>query len=211
MTDLLTISNFKKYLLQAITEPLPGKAAQVLMSPSSRVNPLSMEQRDDAVKSGVLLLLYPKNDETFICFMRRTSDGHAHSGQISFPGGKAEKFDKDITETALRETYEEIGVEPNRIQVIGQLTDLYIPLSNFLVKPVLGIMDCTPIFKINKAEVSYIIEVPLSVFFDQNTRKEKEMKRNGYKFTAPYYEIGKDHIWGASSMIMSELVEILKQ
>ena len=211
MTLLSDITLLKQYLMRAISAKLPGESAHLQMIPSSRVHPKEIIQREDAKKSGVLLLLYPKNDEIYICFIRRTSDGYAHSGQISFPGGKAEPSDKNIIATALRECHEEVGVNPKEIQVIGKMTNLYIPVSNFMVNPILGITNKTPNFTINKSEVAYMIEVPLYTFLDNTIRKEKEMRKDGYTFSAPYYEIGEDHIWGASSMIMSELIQILKK
>jgi 8-oxo-dGTP pyrophosphatase MutT (NUDIX family) len=135
-----------------------------------------------------------------------------HSGQISFPGGKVETTDKDFEATALRETFEEIGVKPEAIEIIGQLTDFYISPSNFLVKVFAGYTLQKPAFIPDKKEVQSILEVDIDEFFDSNNIAEKEFYSTSRKTAvfAPCYLVNGLEIWGATAMMLSEMLDILK-
>jgi 8-oxo-dGTP pyrophosphatase MutT (NUDIX family) len=134
-----------------------------------------------------------------------------HSGQISFPGGKVETTDKDFKATALRETFEEIGVKPEAIEIIGQLTDFYISPSNFLVKVFAGYTLQKPVFIPDKKEVQSILVVDIDEFYDSNNIAEKEFYSTSRKTSvfAPCYLVNGMEIWGATAMMLRELLDVL--
>jgi 8-oxo-dGTP pyrophosphatase MutT (NUDIX family) len=131
---------------------------------------------------------------------------------MSFPGGKQEPNDADITQTALRETNEEIGIDPSHIRIIGHLSELYIPPSNFLVYPSVGVMKEEATFKKQDDEVEEIVEIPLSFFLDKNSRSTTKIKVMGNSTVdVPAYVYGRYTIWGATAIMMSEFVYLLTE
>jgi 8-oxo-dGTP pyrophosphatase MutT (NUDIX family) len=208
---MFTINDFIVTLSNRLLDELPGKKAQLLMTSSSRMMNSSFFKRISR-KSSVMILLYPDNEVIKTVFIQRPKYAGVHSGQISLPGGKHEKSDKDNAETALRETFEEVGVEQSKIKIIGRLTELYIPPSNYIVYPFVGFSDIKPIFKASKTEVAKIIEVNIFDFLDENNvilNGEMEIKF-GLKIKIPYYYIDGNIIWGATAMIISEFVEVVR-
>lgn len=201
-------------LSRRIQHPLPGLPAQLEMAPPARGQG-EIIVPDDARKSAVLVLLYPFGNEPHVVFMKRSDDGHVHSGQISFPGGKMEEEDEHEIHTALRETEEEIGVPNHQIHVLGRLSDMYIPPSNFLVHPVLGFAKSRPDFVPDPVEVARVIEVPLTKFEEEGIRAvraiEQRTRWGHYRSEAPSFLIGQDMIWGATSMILNELLTIARE
>ncbi|MCW3124718.1 MAG: putative hydrolase [Bacteroidetes bacterium] len=195
----------------ALARPLPGKKAQHLMAPGYRPDYEIEEVMKFSPKiGGVLLLINPREEGSSIIFTLRKEYKGTHSGQMSFPGGKQEAADIDITYTALRETYEEIGVPVEDIQVIGKLSELYIPPSNFLVYPTVGVLKQETIFVKQENEVEEIIEIPLSFFLDDQNRTTTKIKIMGNsEVEVPAYVYGKYVIWGATAIMMSEFVSAL--
>jgi 8-oxo-dGTP pyrophosphatase MutT (NUDIX family) len=204
----MQITDWIATLKKELKKPLPGTAAQMLMAPSLRrpANvPIPMRN------SGVLLLLYPVNDRLFTVFMKRTEYGGPHSGQISFPGGKFEDGDRSLVETALRESREEIGISPDAIEVLGTLSPLHIPISNFRILPVIGFMPEKPVFTTDSHEVDYLIETALEVLLKPEIVKTKTMMFGDLSFEVPYYDIDGNHLWGATAMMLSELLEVVRR
>jgi 8-oxo-dGTP pyrophosphatase MutT (NUDIX family) len=195
----------------ALTRPLPGKKAQYLMAPGYRPDYEIEEVMKFSPKiGGVLLLINPADDGLKIIFTLRKQYDGTHSGQMSFPGGKREEGDIDIIHTALRETHEEIGVPSDGIQVIGRLSELYIPPSNFLVYPTVGVLKQETVFVKEEYEVEEIIEIPLSFFMDEKSRTTTRIKVMGNtEVEVPAYVYDKYVIWGATAIMMSEFVYIL--
>lgn len=194
--------------------PLPGKAAQLRMAHGARKFAVGPEQGVDARKAGVLALLYPKVNDWFMVFIERSSSNpnDRHKGQIGFPGGQVEKQDKSIVATALREAEEEVGVKSSSVQVIGQLTDLYIPVSNFRVYPTVGYLNYEPEFHLQESEVAGIIEVPFEQLMDPSIVQEQNMAI-GKHITlnrVPYFAVADKVVWGATAMILNELLEIAR-
>ncbi|MFO7661661.1 MAG: CoA pyrophosphatase [Chloroflexota bacterium] len=184
-----------------------GFAAQRRMAPSTR--PVGrFESRSGGPRlGGVLLLLYCADDEVTLVLTRRPNYDGVHSGQVSCPGGSHEP-PEDLEMTALRETQEEIGVDPADVVILGQLTSLYIPPSDFEVHPFVGFFsDGRPVFAPDPYEVAAIIEVPLRVLLDTHTRAEEPWDLRGMEVTVPFFRIGEHKVWGATAMILSELVE----
>ncbi len=205
MKDVSLYNRLEKRLKHA----LPGKDAQELMAPSSR-NPQSVSYAHSPRLSAVLLLLYPKNGKWYMPLIRRHTYQGQHSDQVSFPGGKKEMLDVDLRETALRETYEEIGVQVNEACVLGNLTPITIPISNYIVHPFIALLDEEPLFSADKYEVKHIIEFPLEVLWQDKALQEKTMNSQGYTITAPIYQLSDDYIWGATAMILSEFKHLLQ-
>lgn len=208
--DLSTLFQLFSSRLQ---EPLPGNEAHVKMSPSYRKTLAEMmELPGFSPKMGaVLLYLYAKNAEIHLVMIKRPEYLGVHSGQVAFPGGKMEETDADIIQTALREAFEEVGILPERVQVAGTLSPLYIPPSNFLVYPVIGFGTADQVFQPDSREVEYILEIPVSELFNpENQGSGRFRTTSSLTVTSPYYEIFREKIWGASAMILSEFLEVLK-
>ncbi len=163
-------------------------------------------------KASVMLLLYPKNNELHLCYMKRQEiEGDKHSGQISFPGGQMEDSDNNNFEhCALRECEEEIGVSRNDIEIIKPLSPMYVFVSNFMVHPFIGYSSFTPSFELQTSEVKNIIEVPLSYLQNPNIIGRTNIHiRNTVMKDVPYYDIFGDILWGATAMMTSEFLDLL--
>jgi len=134
-----------------------------------------------------------------------------HPGQISFPGGKVEKEDLSAEVTALRETQEEIGVDPSSIEILGKLSDLYVEVSQFSIQPFLAWADQKPDFEVDYNEVDALILLPLDDLMQDDIIQEAEMETITGRLLIKYFPFGNEIIWGATAMILSELIEILKR
>ncbi len=190
-------------LVTKINGVLPGKKAQEIMAPNIRYVGDKYPDRSNSTPSGVLILLYPNNGEWYTVFIERTTFG-PHGGQISLPGGKKEDYDSDITVTALREAEEEIGINQTKIHVIGELTTLYVPHSNFSITPVVGFQNEIPVLKQNDLEVQSIINISFKELFDIKNKGIKTFNRGSNIIQAPCYNAHGHVVWGATAMIMSE-------
>lgn len=192
---------------------LPANIAHLKMAPLERVRLLEESKHLYAVsrKAAVMMLFYPKNDETHLVLIVRNTYPGVHSSQIAFPGGKQEEFDADFEETALRETHEEVGISPDKIKVIKAFTEIYIPPSNFLVYPFLGVSESELKFKIQEDEVASIIELPLSTLLDDAIIVSKTIDTSYAKqIEVPAFQLGEHTVWGATAMMLSELKDVLK-
>ncbi|ELR71596.1 NUDIX hydrolase [Fulvivirga imtechensis AK7] len=206
------IKEFVKNLEGRLKRPLPGAEAQKLMMPVESINSRFDLNQNNARLGGVLILFYPSDGEIYLPLTQRHDYGGTHGGQVSFPGGKWEEGDLDLEHTALRETSEEIGVNMSDIAVIGRLTDLYIPPSNFRVTPVVGFTEKKPQFNIDPYEVKELVETPLSLLVKKSTVKRKDiLVRGSYSLNAPFFDIAGKTVWGATAMMLSELVEVVKE
>ena len=174
----------------------PGRA---LLLPSEQVN-----YHD----SAVLILLFPLNDKINVCLIRRPSTMKNHAGQIAFPGGRKEKEDADMVQTALREAQEEIGIEAHTVEVLGRLSTVYVQISDFLITPVVGWLNEFPDTMIDSSEVDEIIFISLGELADSVNRCEREMETRTGRIKVPGYEINGCFIWGATAMMLAELVDV---
>jgi 8-oxo-dGTP pyrophosphatase MutT (NUDIX family) len=201
---------FISELSEKINSPLPGKEAQLKMASTIRNRELNFHyDTSTAIKSGVLILLYPNLDKLNTAFiLRQTYDG-VHSGQVSFPGGRFEKDDVSLIYTALREAEEEVNIKRDKVRVLGSLSELYIPPSNFIVLPVIAFADHRPDFIPDLTEVAEIIEADISFLFDDQLIKTKIIDIEGFKIEAPYFDVQGHVVWGATAMILSELKEVI--
>ncbi len=206
------LAKFVNSLKGELEKELPGEEKQYKMAPDLReAQAKSFNSVKTYTQSGVLLLIYNKLGEINISFIKRPEYDGPHSGQVSLPGGKHEKGDKDLIDTALRETYEEIGVLEENIEVIGTLSPLKIPVSRIEVLPVIGFSEYPPLFKINSKEVEYLIEVKLADLLDVSNIKEMTLFAKGNQIKAPYYYVSQEKIWGATAMMLSEFLEIVRR
>ena len=200
-----------EWLRKRLLQPLPGRAAQERMP--GRVLPMPATLPANARLSAVLCLLFPLNNELYMVLMKRREDKTAHSGQVSFPGGSYEKTDADIKATALRETHEEIGIPTSDVDVLGALTPLYIPVSNFNVYPFVGFTTQRPEYNLSHNEVSYTIEVPLSGLLNPDRKTVTDVispvMPNMIRNVNAYKLEDGTIIWGATAMIISELEMVL--
>ena len=148
---------------------------------------------------------------TRLVLTKRHSNLSKHAGQISFPGGRQDRGET-LEQTALRETFEEIGTSENQIEVLGQLNSIYIPPSDFTVTPFVGWYDDRPGFVRSPAEVEEIIETSLSHLLKPTTMVSGNVRiEDGRTLKVPYYQIGLHQVWGATAIILSELIERLSQ
>lgn len=198
-------------LKNALDLPLPGRLAQFEMTNITR--DLNYIVPEDAKLAGVMLLLFPYQDDLQVLFIQRTSKNpnDPHSGQVSFPGGKFEPNDESLLHCALRETYEEVGVKSHEIEVLGALTPLYIPVSNFDVHPFVGYSAQKPDFLLQETEVKSLIMHPIEHFLiAQNKDKIDITVRDFTMKNVPYFKSEERKIWGATAMILNEFLTVWK-
>lgn len=190
---------------------LPGMAAHAVMSPINRLLERSVPPQHS--KAGVLALIAPdKFDVPSMTFIIRAHShpGDKHGGQIAFPGGKMEDLDAHIMETALREANEEIGVIHQDVNIICPLTELYVDVSNFLISPFLGYLDYEPTYILQESEVDGIITVPVDQLLEMDISYKHMTVRERRLKDIPYYDLDGHTLWGATAMITSEIITLLR-
>jgi 8-oxo-dGTP pyrophosphatase MutT (NUDIX family) len=208
----MDFSDFLKYVPKIKQEKLLAEQAHIKMVPIERI--LDVEKINKSAnkprKAAVMMLIYPKNNKSHLALIVRNTYPGVHSAQIGFPGGKVELEDSTLTHTALRETHEEIGIHPDKIEVIKNFTTVFIPPSNFVVAPFLGISYSELEFIEQKEEVAGIIEFPLLDFLNEKTIVKKIMNTSyGNNIEVPTFKINDHYVWGATAMMMNELKEVL--
>jgi 8-oxo-dGTP pyrophosphatase MutT (NUDIX family) len=195
----------------AIDQGLPGTDVQWEMASSDRLmKDYPRTRREGSKTAAVLVLLYPADGLIQTTFIQRPVYNGIHSGQISFPGGKAEPSDRDIISTALREAAEETGVNPAAVTVLGTLTPLFVHVSDTEVTPVVGWSEERPDFCIDPAEVVHIIEAPILTLADNSIIREKPFTVHNREVNIRYFDYQGAVIWGATAMILHELIIIMK-
>ena len=201
-----------KYLLAESVEALPGWNSHQKLSPPYREKyDLEFIKRTNPKSASVMILLYQNQsgDIEYTVIMRVSYEG-AHSHQFSLPGGQFEEQDISFDETAIRETVEELGVEYENIEIIRQLSEIYIPPSNFLVYPYIGIYTGEPNFTPEEREVQYIVPLDLEAFLNAE-HEVFEREFSGQVVEIPGYNIGdEEYLWGATAMILEEFKDYLK-
>lgn len=209
----MTAQSQLELLRQRINGPLPGMEAHERMMPSTRRTIYrDITIPEDAKKSAVLLLFYPEENGLHFPLIERTAYPGVHSKQIGLPGGAWEESDPDYIATALRETEEEIGIGRDQIQVLGQLSSLYIPPSNFWVQPVVGFIQTRPSFVPDPNEVEQVITAALSPLLGEDAAVESKVQHSsGLHLKVPSYIIGGHVVWGATAMMISEVAALLNR
>jgi 8-oxo-dGTP pyrophosphatase MutT (NUDIX family) len=210
----LDIAKQIEWLRDRLQKPLPGTKGQERMA--ARVRPMPSQIPEDARPSAVLSLLFPKDNALNLLLIRRFADGKAHSGQIGFPGGKQDKTDADLKATALREANEEVGILSTDVDILGALTPLYIPVSNFNVYPFVAYAEKQLSYNLSTREVDAVFEIPVAELM----RPENKIVTDVVSPAMPgivltnvkAYKMPDDSIlWGATAMIISELETILEE
>ena len=209
----MLFNDFVKYIPKIEKETLLSTDAHAKMAPLERISFLKEENYLDKNprRAAVLMLFYPKNQITHLALIVRNSYPGVHSSQIGFPGGKVEEEDANLEETALRETHEEIGIHPNKIQIIKPFSEIYIPPSNFLVATFMGISKEELTFVPDLDEVKRVLEFSIADFLDENTITKVTMSTSyATDIEVPAFMVDKYVVWGATAMMMSELKETIK-
>lgn len=199
-------------LRDALKGPLPGLDAQLRMAPSPRLGWDPLKFPEGARDGAVLLLLYPHDDHLYVALTVRGAQLRNHTGQVSLPGGRVDGGET-LEAAALREAQEEIGVDPGAVEVLGRLTPLHIPVSGFLLHPIVGATSTRPAFQRAEWEVARIIEAPISLLSDPSIiRRETRIrivKGESIDVDVPYYDIDGEKVWGATAMVLSEFCAVL--
>ena len=200
-----------RQLREKARRSLPGWSAQQRMATQVHRH-ARLQPRPDARRAAVLMLLYPRDEQIYLPFIVRPTYPGVHSGQIALPGGKVEPQDRSLTHTALRETEEEIGVVVLESQVIAVLSELYIPPSNMRVTPVLAHAPEPLTYRPDPTEVAEVLDFPLAAFSNpQNQSVVKVKTMSDLTLEAPCYVIDGHVVWGATAMLMSELLMVLEK
>jgi len=206
------VKEFINKLKIAIKKGLPGTKVQWMMAGSDRLlKDFPKVPGPDAKVAGVLILLWPENGFVHTVFMQRPDYVGFHGGQISFPGGKQEPADENIIRTAVREAHEETGINTDFIEVAGLLTPLFIPVSNTIVTAVIGYSREIPSFRPDPQEVDHLIIADLQKFLDPRIIKTRLMELRGESYDIRYFGYEAYAIWGATAMILNELIEIFRR
>jgi 8-oxo-dGTP pyrophosphatase MutT (NUDIX family) len=206
-------ATLRENLRKNLASPLPGESAHVRMAPEQR-KPISHYEKDlpNAFIAAVMLLVFrsPQDGQLSTVLIKRRETG-IHASQIALPGGKKELDDPDLIATAIRETQEEISVDPAELEVLGKLSPVYIPPSKFLVTPVVAWYHGNFNFIRQENEVSEVFIVPLRSFIDRELQFVSEFRMHTGQLTnAPAYRLGEQVMWGATAMIFSEFSEVIK-
>ncbi|MCC7245616.1 MAG: CoA pyrophosphatase [Saprospiraceae bacterium] len=210
------LPDFLQQIKDRLNQPLPGREVQYEMASLRRIQELtslSFSAPDDAKIACVLILTWPDASGNWAtALIQRTSNPNdRHSGQISFPGGRYEPDDPSLEHVALREAQEEIGIAPDQVAIIGRLTELYIPVSNFLVHPFVGWTPREPSFVLQAGEVERILTPTLSWLRQPQAKKATSIQiGSGAQLTnVPFFDVENHVVWGATAMIINELLAIL--
>jgi 8-oxo-dGTP pyrophosphatase MutT (NUDIX family) len=203
-----SFSLFTNQLVNNLKYPLPGEAAHLTMQASSKLR-LSTKPNNRTRKSAVLILFYPHQGEIYFPLILRPAYDGVHSGQVAFPGGRYELTDESLIRTALREAQEEVGLRLTDVRILGSLTELFIPPSNFYVLPVIATIPYRPDFYPDAREVEDIFEIKLDEISDASIVGSSHIQVRGELIHAPHYEIHGYKIWGATAMMISELLSVI--
>lgn len=203
---------FAAHLAAQIARGLPGRASQTPFAPQLSFGRHFGPPAREAREAAVLLLLYPQDGAWHLPAILRPAHMKAHAGQVGLPGGMVEAGES-MQQAALREYEEELGSPRNAtthgIRMLGEMSPIFVWVSNVLVRPQLAICFETPIWQPNPAEVAEVVEVPLAQLFDPVARGTTYIERNGLRFSAPHFQIGGRGIWGATCLMLGELAALV--
>ncbi len=204
---------FIDILTDEIRLGLPGWEAQQRMISGRPKMDLELIAKKNPRQSSVLVWLYPDNEDIYTRLILRTAYKGVHSAQVAFPGGTKEETDTNLWQTALREAHEEVGLLPEKIKFVGELSPVYIPPSNFWVQPYIGMSENNMPAIIQETEVQHTIDINVRQLLDPKIKEEKLIlhSNSSAEIKTPYYNIAGHIVWGATAMMLSELEELLKR
>lgn len=180
------------------------------MATRPRLSAHGVDHSEPPRQSAVLILLYPLDEQLVLVLTRRTEAVRDHKGQISFPGGAKEPDDASLQETAIRETEEELGISLTEARILGELTSLYIPASNYQIHPYVAYVAARPRFCPSLVEVAELLEVPLASLLDRSLRRTEKWLLHGKEVEVPFFLLQGHKVWGATAMVLSELAAMLE-
>ena len=209
MTNRIPLEPGLEHLALRLREEKPGLESQLKMVPEHRRGDKTYrEAGDSCLRAGVLVLLYPREGRLHLVLTRRTTQVFHHQAQISFPGGQMDGQESPA-EAALREGQEELDIRPDEVRVLGELTPLYIPPSNYCIYPIVAAAEKRPDFRPSPHEVAEVIEVPLGHLLDPKNVKREIWPLHGLDVRVPYYHFQGHKIWGATAMVLAELLDLI--
>ncbi len=196
------------WLRQRLREPLPGREVFMQMAPENPMHLIVEAARANGCREGaVLLLVYLLRGQMHTVLTLRAAGLRNHAGQISLPGGRVDPGE-DMVQCAIREAWEELGIVPAELDILGRLSELYIPPSNFCLVPIVAVTHRRPDFQPHDVEVAELIETPLALFAEPASRQEETRLIAGVERRAPYYLVGSHKVWGATAMILAEMAAL---
>jgi 8-oxo-dGTP pyrophosphatase MutT (NUDIX family) len=203
-----SFATYIRRLRNRLEDPLPGIEAQSTMAPAYRADPSVLTVNGkDCREAGVLVLLFPDDATPHIVLTVRRDHLPDHAGQISFPGGQREQ-DESLRTTALREAHEEVNLDPSHVEVLGALTPLYIPPSNFCVHPFVGAASGPLALRPTDAEVGTILQVSLPHLLHPSTRTWETWTLHGNEVDVPFFDVNGYKVWGATAMMLAEFLAL---
>jgi len=206
----MNMNDWQNIIENALKRDLPGVKSHRKMLPSGREVPATDINDPDVISSGILVVIFPEGNELYTCLIKRQPNLKHHPGQIGFPGGKMEQSDDNPRAAALRETSEEIGIQPDKALTIGALSPLYVQVSGFLIYPFVAWIPSKPKFLINPEEVDKILLFPLLDYLNNRKTTQIILETATGPLRAPSIFFKGETIWGATAMILTEFLDILE-
>jgi 8-oxo-dGTP pyrophosphatase MutT (NUDIX family) len=204
----MTWQDVESRLKTALGGPLPGLEAQLRLAPVPRPGWRPGLPLESSRPAAGLLLLFPDGDTAHLVLTERAGHLPNHAGQVSLPGGAVEA-DETIEQAALREAHEEIGLDPSTVRVLGRLTPLHIPVSGFVLHPVVAVTDERPPLQPDRSEVARVLDTELDALLDPGRLRYRQRTRDGLFQQVPYFELGGLEVWGATAMVLAEFLTLL--
>lgn len=208
------MNKITEYLEFRLKKELPGLEAHRQMASYVRITAKDALEKKLKVKlSAVLILLYPENNNIYTVLMQRPKSNGVHSAQMAFPGGRKEPEDINLGFTALREAEEEIGIDAKKITLLGSLTHIYIPPSNYIVAPYIGYSNVKPAFVPNPREVDELVHAPIKLLLDKKNIKKTIIgtgKNQNMQLEVPYFDVYGKIVWGATAMMIGEFCALME-
>jgi 8-oxo-dGTP pyrophosphatase MutT (NUDIX family) len=205
--DTWTLAAVTTHLRKRLALPLPGVAAQELMAPRPRRGWKPGSVPDQTRPAAALILLYDHDGEATCVLTLRASHLPQHAGQVSLPGGRLDPGET-LIEAALREAEEEVGVTRTHVDVLGALTPLHIPVSGFILHPIVGVTPDRPDFVAARHEVARITDASVSLLASADSWRLTSWVYEGREFEIPYFAVADLQVWGATAMVLSEFVSL---
>jgi len=206
----IKINDLALLIKERLQNPLPGNEAHQMTRIKTKTEVTFPNTLDTPTPAAVLILLFPFRDKIEFFLTKRTEDVEHHKGQVSLPGGIQEN-NESLNETAIRETKEEIGIDPNTIIHLGSLTPFFIPVTGYIVHPFIGWCKEKPLTQVHDAEVHQLFSASIDELLDETNLSNEEWNIRGYDAIVPIYNFKKCNVWGATAAILSEFKWILKE